>query len=163
MDRNPIAIYLNDHLAGATAGVEVARRARSSNEGNPYGEFLSRLAEEIEDDRETLRSVMSELGVGVDRAKQAAAWSSEKVGRLKPNGRLLGYAPLSRVVELEVLAIGVTGKLGMWRTLQRVLAEPPQSADLAQLIERAERQRTEIDELRLRAADEAFPGDAHAA
>ncbi|MGH2989846.1 MAG: hypothetical protein ACRDMA_08260 [Solirubrobacterales bacterium] len=157
MDRNPIAIYLNDHLAGATAGVEVARRARSSNEDNPFGDFLRRLTSEIEEDRGTLRSLMSELGVGVDRAKQAAAWGSEKVGRLKPNGRLVGYAPLSRLVELEFLAIGITGKLGMWRALQHVLDEPPASADLASLIERADRQRTEVDEYRLRAADEALP------
>jgi hypothetical protein len=156
MERNPIAIYLNDHLAGATVGVEVARRARNSNKENEFGDFLRRLRQEIEDDRQTLRSVMSELGVRVDRAKQAAAWGSEKVGRLKPNGRLVGYSPLSRVVGLELLAIGISGKLGMWRALQDVLEEPLTSADLASLIERADRQRTEVDEYRLRAANGAF-------
>lgn len=156
MERDPIAIYLNDHLAGATVGVEVARRTLNSNNDNEFGEFLRRLAGEVEDDRQTLRSVMRELDVRVDRAKQAAAWGSEKLGRLKPNGRLVGYSPLSRLVELEFLSIGITGKLGMWRVLQRVLDEPLTSADLASLIERAERQRTEVDEYRVRAAVEAF-------
>jgi hypothetical protein len=155
--RNPIAIYLNDHLAGATVGVELARRARNTNKDNELGDFLRRLTREIEGDRQTLRSVMSELGVRVDRAKQAAAWGSEKIGRLKPNGQLVGYSPLSRVVELELLAIGVSGKRGMWRALQHVLEAPLTSADLAFLIERADRQRTELEEYRLRAAAEAFP------
>jgi hypothetical protein len=99
---------------------------------------------------------MSELGVSVNRAKQAAAWGSEKLGRLKPNGQLVGYSPLSRVLELEFLAIGITGKLGMWRALQHVLEAPLTSADLASLIERADRQRTDVEEYRLRAAAEAF-------
>jgi hypothetical protein len=81
---------------------------------------------------------------------------SEKIGRLKPNGRLVRYSPLSRLVELEFLSIGITGKLGMWRLLQRVLDDPLTSADLASLIERAERQRSEVDEYRVRAAAEAF-------
>jgi hypothetical protein len=156
MERNPIAIYLNDHLAGATVGVEVARRAGNSNKDNEFGAFLRRLTREVEEDREALRSVMSELGVSVNRAKQAAAWGSEKLGRLKPNGQLVGYSPLSRVLELEFLAIGITGKLGMWRALQHVLEAPLTSADLASLIERADRQRTDVEEYRLRAAAEAF-------
>jgi hypothetical protein len=156
VERNPIAIYLNDHLAGATVGVEVARRAANSNKGNEFGAFLQRLAGEVEEDRKVLRSVMSELGVNVNRAKQAAAWGSEKIGRLKPNGQLVGYSPLSRVVELEFLAIGITGKLGMWRAFQHVLEVPLTSADLASLIERADRQRTDVEEYRLRAAAEAF-------
>jgi hypothetical protein len=163
MERNAIAIYLNDHLAGATVGVEVARRTLNSNNGNEFGEFLRRLTGEVEDDRQTLRSVMQELGVRVNRAKQATAWGSEKLGRLKPNGRIVGYSALSRVVELEFLSIGITGKLGMWRVLLRVLDEPLTSADLAALIERAERQRTEVDEYRVRAAVEAFRAEPNSA
>lgn len=70
--------------------------------------------------------------------------------------RLVGYSPLSRLVELEFLVIGITGKLGIWRSLQDVLEEPLTSADLASMIERADRQRTEVDEYRLRAANGAF-------
>jgi hypothetical protein len=163
MERNLLAIYLNDHLAGATVGVEMARRTLNSNGDNDLGEFLRRLTAEVEDDRQTLRAVMRELGVSADRAKQAAAWGSEKLGRLKPNGRLVGYSPLSRVVELEFLSIGITGKLGMWRVLQRVLDKPLTSADLVSLIERAERQRTEVDEYRIRAAAEAFRAEPSSA
>ena len=82
----------------------------------------------------------------------------EKVGRLKPNGQLTGYSPLSRVVELEGLALGVTGKLGLWKALRELVDEEPRldAAELDRLRERAERQQAELEEHRLRAAGEAF-------
>ena len=59
-----LAIYLNDHLAGSTVGVELARRARGSNDGTELGEFLATLAAEIEEDRDTLGEVMGAVGAG---------------------------------------------------------------------------------------------------
>ena len=35
-----LSIYLNDHLAGATIGVELARRIRARNRGTPLGDYL---------------------------------------------------------------------------------------------------------------------------
>ena len=101
MDRKLLGIYLQDHHAGSTSGLELVRRARSSNQGTVYGDFLSRLADEIDADRRTLEEIMDDLGVGSDRAKDGAAWVGEKLGRLKTNGQLTGYSPLSRLVELE--------------------------------------------------------------
>ena len=58
-----LSIYLNDHLAGATLGIELAKRSRASNKGTPLGDFLDRLLREIETDRETLERLMRELGL----------------------------------------------------------------------------------------------------
>jgi hypothetical protein len=156
MERKALAIYLNDHLAGATAGVELARRSAKNNQGTEFGEFLRGLSQEIEADRETLRSVMAELGVRADRTKLAAAWGSEKIGRLKPNGRFIGYSPLSLLVELEFLHIGITGKLAMWSALQDAVEGPLASCDLEASIERAQRQRSVVEQYRLRAANQAL-------
>ena len=156
MDRNLISIYLNDHLAGATAGVELARRARASNEGTELGDFLARLAAEIEEDRATLERIMDSCGIGRDRLKLAAAWSAEKLGRLKLNGSVRSYAPLSRLVELEGLYLGITGKLSLWESLRASLATELAEFDLQRLIERAERQRSELEPYRLAAAREAL-------
>jgi hypothetical protein len=153
-----LAIYLNDHLAGATAGRELARRAAGSNRGSSRGLFLERLAAEIEEDRQSLLAIMRALDVGVDRLKVAGGWWAEKVGRLKLNGRLLGYSPLSRVVELEVLALGVSGKLALWRALENLRPHEPELArfDLPTLIERAERHLDELEIQRLQAVADAF-------
>lgn len=153
-----LAIYLNDHLAGATAGRELARRAAGSNRGSHFGSFLERLALEIDEDRDALLSVMRALDVGVDRLKVLGGWGAEKLGRAKLNGRLLGYSPLSRVVELEGLALGVTGKLALWQTLERLQPRDPRLADfdLLELIGRAERQLDELGDHRQEAVSEAF-------
>lgn len=140
--RDLLAIYLQDHLAGATLGVELAHRAASENAGRPVGEVLEVLEVEIEQDRESLTSIMSALGVAPDRLKNAAAWAGEKAGRLKLNGRLASYSPLSPVLELEGLIAGVNGKRALWHTLRGLAEHDPrlQAIRLEELITRADRQ-----------------------
>src|SRR4051794_41579046 len=127
VDTRLIAIYLNDHLAGATGGLELARRALGANRGSDFEAPLERLATEIAEDRAALADVMTRLGVARDPLKVWAGWAAEKWGRLKLNGRISGYSPLSRVLELEVLALGVEGKRAMWRALPQICggAAPP--------------------------------------
>ena len=60
---------------------------------------------------------MEAVDAGRDRVKVTAAWVGEKAGRLKPNGQLTGYSPLSRVVELEGLSLGIEGKRLLWVSL----------------------------------------------
>ncbi|HEY7836073.1 MAG TPA: hypothetical protein VIB59_01325 [Solirubrobacteraceae bacterium] len=154
-----LATYLNDHLAGATAGRELARRIASNNRGSDlYGPPSQQLAEEVDEDRETLLEIMRALGVGVDHVKVAGGWTVEKLGRLKPNGRLLSYSPLSRLVELEAMTLGVRGKLAMWDALLEVVADDERLAgvDLGRLAERAAAQLETLEPLRLAAAGEAL-------
>ena len=155
-----LSIYLNDHFGGATGGFELAKRAAGANEGNEYGAFLTELVEELEGERETLRALIEELGYSVDPLKAGAGWVAEKFGRLKLNGSLLSYSPLSRLIELEGLTIGVTGKLSMWRNLRASVGPSVKSADLDALIAQAESQLARLDPLRTSAAAEAFaPAD----
>ena len=55
--------------------------------------------------------------------KPAVAWIAEKAGRLKLNGQIRGYSPLSRLVELEGLEVGVTGKRSLWQALSRAFLD----------------------------------------
>lgn len=156
MTRNLRAIYLNDHLAGATAGTELAKRARGSNRGSELGEFLEGLATEIEEDRNSLLEIMSGLGVGTDPVKPRVAWAAEKLGRLKPNGQLRGYSPLSRHLELEGLHVGISGKLSLWQSLAATSAAELPGVDLEGLVARAERQLAALEPFRIAAARDAF-------
>jgi hypothetical protein len=155
---DPLAIYLQDHLGGARFGLELARRARDENEGTELGDALARIAQEIEEDRTDLRAIMARLDIGPDRLKTAGGWAMEKVGRLKLNGRLLGYAPLSPVVELEGLISGVHGKLALWRSLREIAPDEPRldAADLDRLVARAEAQLTLLQEQHDRVAREVL-------
>jgi hypothetical protein len=157
-DLKLLGIYLNDHLAGSTVGVELSRRAAGNNEGSDLGTFLDRLAKEIEEDRDTLKTIMARLAVGEDRLKVAAGWAGEKAGRLKPNASLFSYSPLSRLVELEGLALGVEGKRGLWQVLHDLDEPLLAEFDFEALLERARSQRDQLQERRLAASLEAFKG-----
>jgi hypothetical protein len=146
MSRTYLSIYLQDHLAGATAGVNLARRATRHNHGTPAGRRLEQVAREIEVDRDTLARFMAELDVRPSWAKNAAAWLSERVSRLKPNGRVRGDTSLLRMHELEVLSLGIVGKHALWEALRMA----PESAaianlDLDDLLERARSQRERVE------------------
>jgi hypothetical protein len=153
-----LTIYLHDHLAAATFGAELARRAERQNLGGPYGDFITELVTEIEEDRAQLEAIVERLGAGRDELKTLLAWSGEKIGRLKLNGRLTGYAPLSRVIELEGLMVGVQGKLALWQALREIADEEPalDRPALEALIVRAQRQLDGLREQHALAARDAF-------
>ncbi|MBG0851097.1 hypothetical protein I2W78_04300 [Streptomyces spinoverrucosus] len=153
-----LGIYLNDHLAGATAGTDRARALAGALRGSPSGPTLRTLAQEITEDRASLLAIMDALDIPVRHYKVSLAWAAEKVGRLKSNGRLVGRSPLTSLVELEILRLGVLGKAAAWQTL-RLLAESDDRLDarlLDELLERADRQQATLEELRRRQTTETF-------
>jgi hypothetical protein len=153
-----LSIYLNDHLAGSTVALELAKRTARSNRGSSYEQTLARMTSEISEDRQALEGIMNRLGVGKDRAKLTVAWCAEKLGRAKLNGRLTGYSPLSRLVELEMLALGVQGKLLLWQALGQSHGDDPRltGVDLQMLQDRARSQHQELESQRRRAAEETL-------
>jgi hypothetical protein len=153
-----LGIYLNDHLAGATAGTELAHRMARSHGDEEDSGTLRRLAAEIGQDRAALLDIMAVLGIKVRRYKVGAAWIGEKAGRLKFNGRLFARSPLSDLEELEILRLGVEGKAAGWRSL-RALAGPDPRLDpvrLDELIARARRQADVLEDLRVAAASQVL-------
>lgn len=149
-----LGIYLNDHLAGATGGAELARRVAAIRRGEEAGDALLRFAADVAADRAALLDIMAALHVPVRAYKVYAGWIGEKAGRLKLNGRLLARSPLSTLEELEMMRLGVEGKAAGWRTLQLLADTDPRvdRARVAGLIARAESQLELLEELRVRAA-----------
>jgi hypothetical protein len=160
-----LGAYLNDHLAGATAGAELIKRLSRAEAHRPEGETLRRLVAEIAEDRQALLDIMAALNISARQYKAWIGWTVEKLSRVKPNRHVLTRSPLSRVVELETMLLGVEGKSSGWRILRARSAEDTRlDADrLDELISRAERQVTVLEQLRLRSATVAFGGDAEGA
>ena len=142
-----LRIYLNDQLALGIGWRELARRAANENRGTDTGEALGRVATAIAEDVATFERIMERLGVPRNRVKTGLAIAGERVGRLKLNGRLRGYSPLSRFVELDVLVMGIEGKKILWENLADLagLRERLPDVDFDELVARAERQRTELE------------------
>jgi hypothetical protein len=161
-DDKMLGVYLNDHLAGATAGVELIKRLAGENRDRAGGQVLARLAQEIADDRDELLDVLAALDVPVSHYKAWMGWVGEKVGRLKPNGRLFSRSPLSQVIELEMMGLGIEGKASAWRSLRTRAAEDARLDEdrFDVLLDRAHRQAETIERLRVVAALAAFGGAA---
>lgn len=157
-----LRIYLNDHLAGAAAGSALAHRCLANNRGTAYEASLVSLAEQISEDRHRLEAFLQRLGLARSALKTLAGVLVERAGRLKLNGQLRGYSPLSRLVELEGLCAGVEAKRAMWGALAELVDAHPRLAGFPfdEAVERASRQRAELETLRLAAAREAFADTA---
>lgn len=136
-----LQIYLNDHLAGATLGVELAKRTLKENPDGELGEFLRWLGGRLAEDRRALLARIERPSL----AKAGGAWLAEKLGRLKPNGHLTTYSPLSRLVELEGLKTGIEAKRSLWLSLGD-----------AELVARSDEQLERLEPHRLAAARETF-------
>lgn len=157
-DANPsadelLSIYLQDHLTGATGGVELFKRAANSQQNPERRAALTRLTTEASRDRDSLLQVMHRLGVESVPHRVVMGWAAEKVGRLKPNGTLLRRSPLSDVIELEALCLGVQGKAAGWRLLEQLALDDHRldAAALDLLVRRSDAQFCELDEMRLSA------------
>jgi hypothetical protein len=150
-----LAIYLKDHHAAGSAGVRLA--ARLAENVSPEVEArdeLARVAQEVQEDLHTLERVMLAEKVRPNPTKDTLAKGLELLGRFKLNGQLTGRAPLSDVVELETLLIGITGKAALWKSLSE--GGTRAKVDLDELLGRADAQHAIVSRYRDRAASRAF-------
>ena len=157
-DQALLGIYLNDHMAAAVAGSNLARRLAAIEREWIKADVLDRLATEFAEDRAALQDVMAALEVPVRLSKTWAAWTAERMGRLKLNGRLVRRSPLSRVLELEAMRLGAEGKVAGWRTLRAgaMVEDRLDAGRLDALIERARAQIEVLELLRVEATAEVF-------
>jgi|HubBroStandDraft_3_1064219.scaffolds.fasta_scaffold722081_1 hypothetical protein len=153
-----IDVYLNDHLAGAMLGSDLAEQIRAQNHGSALGELMESLAPQIEQDRQTLIDLMQQLGSSKNPVKQATAWIAEKASRAKFSGMTSGEDELGTFMALETLTLGVRGKACMWKTLKQVADQhaPIASMNLDDLIDRAHTQEDALERERLTAGTRAL-------
>jgi hypothetical protein len=152
-----LTTYVQDHRAGAEAGVRLARRCHDHAPDPTTAAELARIVEEIEADRVSLAAIMDGLGVEASKVKDVAGLAAERIGRLKLNGRLVRTSPLSVVVELEGLIGAVSVKRELWATLS-VLAGARAAPDerLATLLARADDQRSRLQAIHARVVTALF-------
>ena len=98
--------------------------------------------------------MMARLSVRTDPVKGAVAVAAARLYRLKRNGRLLRRSPLSDVLELEMLVVGITGKRALWTSLREAGVVP--GDELVRLVARADDQVGRVEAARRRAARRAF-------
>jgi hypothetical protein len=148
-----LASYLTDHLAGSNFAVELLQFLRDQHAGEPLGASAADLLSEIEDDRKVLQTLIQKTGSRMPALKEAAAWLGEKISEFK-----MARGALGTFEALEALALGIQGKLALWRALATVAATDPRldGVDFDQLIARAQDQHARAEALRLQKAPHAL-------
>lgn len=158
MSRETLITYLNDHLAGSVAALELLDHLVRLQRGMAGERELAAVRTEVEEDQQTLQSLLREVGGKESRVRQVAAWLTEKLGQAKLRLDDPGSGELQILEALETLALGIQGKAALWRALGTASAQLPQARhlDFAALEERAQNQFQRIDRLRLQAAPVAL-------
>ncbi|SNB45209.1 hypothetical protein [Geobacter sp. DSM 9736] len=157
MATEDLASYLNDHLAGSVTALELFDFLIKKQEGTAAGQVLTRLREEVAADRRELEALMLRLDISQSRTRKATAYLGEKFSELK----LRGDDPSGNyhlLQTLDVLSAGIEGKALLWRALAAAAQDVPalQVLKYDLLIERAETQRNQVEELRIAAARAAL-------
>jgi hypothetical protein len=141
--------YLNAHLRRAASAVELARSAAAKTRG-PISAHLAALANEFNDDRRDLLTLMASLDVRVEHVGLLIEWLSAKrrlLWRRPPKHEAIG--PL---LEIEELQADVRLKLAGWDVLHAYLeSRRPQGHRIERLIVKGRRQLTRLAELHAQA------------
>ena len=153
-----LPIYLNDHLAGSVAAIELLNHLHKLSKGTGREKLFATLQSEVEEDQKVLKELLRELGEPRSGVRKAAAWLTEKVGEAKLKLDDPGSGELRLLEALETLELGILGKLGLWRALAVAADRVPQikNLDLANLERRASEQHQRVEAERLKVARAAF-------
>ena len=135
-----LGTYLQNHEAAARAGFDLCRRAARNQRAQPHGPLLAELCVAIQEDRERLKVIMQAVPVASNPLLGLALQVGERVGRLKPNGRIVRRSPLSDLIEVEALIDAVSAKRAGWYALAAAPLAASEASQIAELIDRADDQ-----------------------
>ena len=152
--------YLQDHLAGSAAAIQLLRRCIRGHDGSEAGRELELLLPEIEEDRAVLEDVLARLGAQRSTAKEATAIGGEWLARLRHLAPVVGSrsGAITALEDLELLSLGIEGKRLLWRALAELDESRLAGIDLGKLERRARSQRDRVERRRIRAALDSHRG-----
>jgi hypothetical protein len=158
MTNDYLRTYLNDHLAGSLVAIDLLEQLEATYTDTGLASFFAELRRDISADRKELRRLINSLGVTESRPRKVSAWLTGKVTELKLRLDDSARGPLRLLESLEVLGLGIHGKLALWGALGAAADSSPalQGLDYGRLAPRAEKQRSRVEVVRLEAAKAAF-------
>ena len=158
MAHKHLATYLNDHLAGAVAALELLAHLEEAHAGTLVARTVAELRKDIDADRATLESLMARLEVPESAPRKATAWLAERLARLKLRFDDPADGAFRLFESLEILSLGIEGKLGLWRALATAVPATPavSGMDYDSLMRRATEQRARVEAMRIASAPVAL-------
>ncbi len=130
--------YVSDHIAVTAAVGGLARRMATAERWRAHRGVLEPLVTLLADDEQELQAVLRRRGMRRVTLKALLARPAELGGRLKVNGRLIRTSPLTPLVELDGLRLGLAACQAPWRALREVGVDPERAADAAERLRRGQ-------------------------
>jgi hypothetical protein len=154
MSHAGLTTYLNDHLAGSVAALELLDDLLRLERGKSREPVLFAVRTQVEEDQQVLKALINQIGSKESRVRQVAAWLTEKLAQAKLRLDDPGSGELRIFEALETVALGIQGKYALWRALSVASASAPliRHLDFAKLEKRALEQFQQVDLLRLETA-----------
>lgn len=153
---NDLSAYMNDHLAGSTAALEMLDHLIKRHKGKPLGDFFKQLETEIEEDVRTLQRLIDQSRGEESVLRKAGGWFAEKFARTKVKASGDQSDGLGLLYALEILELGVRGKQLLWRALSCARFRGAETVDLPALERRAVEQQQRLEAQRMQTAREVF-------
>jgi len=153
-----LATYLNDHLAGSVAAIELLEHLEAAYADVEIARFFAELQGNIAAERRELHGLMDRLQIAESRPRKVSAWLTEKFTELKLRLDDSARGPLRLLESLEVLGLGIHGKFALWLALYAAADVSPElqdHLDYERMAQRAEEQRC-VEVVRPEAAKAAF-------
>lgn len=118
-----IAHYIQTHLAGAGAGIDLFSHAAGSVRDHAVRAELRRIRDELLDERRRLRRMLDDLGSSESLVLTTAARTGGFVARLKP--QVTRHTDTTDLIQLETMRDAVAGKIAGWQALLTVVGDYP--------------------------------------
>lgn len=156
-----LGTYLNDHLAGSVAALELIEHLAKKYPDSTLESFFAELHADISTDQDVLRDFLNTFETKESTVRKAGAWLAEKMGQAKFGLKEHEVSGTGLLEALEGLVMGITGKQLLWRALASAseVMPPLRGPDYARLEQRAQEQRDRVEQKQLAAAREAFKSD----
>jgi hypothetical protein len=153
---DPLATYLHDHLAGSHFAINLLESLRDQYRDQELGAFAVALLQDVKQDQKILQEIIDRVGKAHIDLTEATGWLVERASQLKLKRDSSGG--LKTFEALETFALGILGKLSLWRVLPIIREVDPRipDQDFEKLAKRAENQYTRVEEERLQLARVTF-------
>jgi hypothetical protein len=149
MSLENVKTYLNDHLAGSVAALDLIEYLREKH--SDLRAFLGTLSVEIKKDQDSLKELLKILGGEEKQTAKTLGWIAEKISRIKLEIGQIDKNELGVFEAIEFLLIGIRGKKELWRALKTVRPAYPkwEKVNFEDLERRADEQINSVENKRL--------------
>jgi hypothetical protein len=151
IDHDAIGVYLNDHLAGSVAALEIMERVCGAQANSHLATELAELKQAVESDQEILRELIAAYGKSESTLAKTLGWMGEKVSRAKNSLNRGDEDDLMLFEALEILALGFHGRLALWNLLATLQGDLQDGHDFPVLAIRVREQIGRLERFRLHA------------